>query len=96
MLRSTDEKVENIKELYKDFDSTFLSLFPTFIDEFNQGLPPGQQQNPPQGELNTILRVFALVRLGIDDGSKIAQMLNLSINTVYNYRARIRKLKNKG
>lgn len=96
MLRSTDKKVENIKELYKDFDSTFLSLFPTFIDEFNQGLPPGQQQNPPQGELNTILRVFALVRLGIDDGSKIAQMLNLSINTVYNYRARIRKLKNKG
>mgnify|MGYP003314030398 CR=1 FL=1 len=37
-------------------------------------------------KLNTELRILALMRLGIDDSSRIAQMLNYSINTIYAYR----------
>jgi len=40
--------------------------------------------------LNTELRIFALIRLGITDSSKIASFLRYSINTIYNYRTRVR------
>ena len=40
--------------------------------------------------LNTGIRIFALIRLGIDDSSKIAEFLHYSVNTIYNYRARIK------
>jgi hypothetical protein len=40
--------------------------------------------------LNTELRIFALIRLGITDSSKIASFLRYSVNTIYNYRTRVR------
>ncbi|MNR50734.1 hypothetical protein D3C85_1702980 [compost metagenome] len=46
-----------------------------------------------QGELlNTELRIFALIRLGIKDSTKIAEFLRYSVSTIYNYRS---QLKNK-
>jgi len=76
---------------YRDFDRTFLSLYPTFINDFNAMLKPEARIVPKQGDiLTTELRIFALVRLGIDASAKIAQLLHYAPNTIYNYRAQIR------
>jgi DNA-binding CsgD family transcriptional regulator len=40
--------------------------------------------------LNAELRIFALIRMGIHDTEKIARILDYSINTIYNYKARIK------
>lgn len=69
----------------------FLHLFPNFIDDFNALLLPEAQIHPKEeNRLTTDLRIFALIRLGIEDSSKIAEFLHYSVNTVYNYRARIK------
>ena len=43
-----------------------------------------------ENRLVTEIRIFALIRLGIEDSSKIAEFLHYSVNTIYNYRARIK------
>ena len=84
---------EQSKEFYEVFDNAFLNIYPTFIENVNELLQPDQQITLKDEEkLNTELRILALMRLGIDDSSRIAQMLNYSINTIYTYR---NKLKNK-
>ncbi len=84
---------EQSKEFYEVFDNAFLNIYPTFIENVNDLLLPEQQITLKDEEkLNTELRILALMRLGIDDSSRIAQMLNYSINTIYTYR---NKLKNK-
>jgi DNA-binding CsgD family transcriptional regulator len=78
-------------ELYTHFDRAFVQLFPNFITQFNDLLQPGERIVPKKGELlNTELRIFALIRLGIDDISQIADFLRYSVNTIYNYRAKIK------
>lgn len=88
-LRSTEQlKKSDIEQLYGYFDTTFLNIFPTFVDDFNALLKPENRIDHPLGKLNTTLRIFALIRLGIDDSGKIAELLHYSVNTIYNYRAR--------
>lgn len=78
-------------ELYKYFDSTFLNLFPSFVEEFNALLKPEERIIlEDDNSLSTTLRIFALIRLGIEDSSKIAEFLHYSVNTIYNYRAKIK------
>lgn len=78
---------------YNNFDNTILTLFPTFVDEFNALLLPEYAIVPNQGKLLTPeLRIFALIRLGITDSYKIAHLLHYSSSTIYNYRS---KTKNK-
>jgi hypothetical protein len=80
-----------MKDFYNMFDSAFLRLYPDFIEEFNSLLQDDRQIVPPTGEmLDTELRIFALIRLGIDDSSKIATLLRYSPNTIYNYRAKVK------
>ncbi|MDE6331753.1 MAG: hypothetical protein K2L80_04045 [Muribaculaceae bacterium] len=82
---------QELKAFYDQFDHTFLSLFPTFIDDFNALLQPGEEILPKQpGTLNTELRIYALIRLGITDSDKIAAFLRYSISTIYNYRTKAR------
>ena len=89
--KSTELKEKELDELYENFDSVFLHLFPSFIDEFNALLSPEVQVRPKEDHrLTTDLRIFALIRLGIEDSSKIAEFLHYSVNTIYNYRARIK------
>ena len=89
--KSTELKEKEIEELNQNFDSVFLHLFPRFIDDFNALLTPEVQVHPKEeNRLTTDLRIFALIRLGIDDSSKIAEFLHYSVNTIYNYRARIK------
>ena len=81
------------KEFYANFDNAFLHLYPRFVEELNELLQPEERFVLKPGELlNTELRIFAFIRLGIDDSSKIANFLHYSINTIYTYR---NKVKNK-
>ena len=81
----------NLSELYQMFDSTFLHLFPNFVDDFNAQLRPECRITlPDPGTLNTDIRIFALIRLGIEDSSRIADFLHYSVNTIYNYRAKVK------
>ncbi len=82
---------DEIKEFYKTFDEAFLSIHPGFISQFNELLKPEEAIKLSEGELlNTELRVFALIRLGVNDSSTIAKVLRYSVNTIYNYRVKIK------
>lgn len=91
VLKSTDLMDDELKAFYRNFDATFLKLFPTFVTDFNKLLiSEGQIVLKKEGQLNTELRVFALIRLGITDSVKIAQFLRYSVTTIYNYRTKTR------
>lgn len=82
---------KDFEEFYNMFDSAFLKLFPHFVDDFNALLSPGHRiVLDSQDHLNTTIRIFALIRLGIKDSSKIAEFLHCSVNTIYNYRAQVK------
>jgi hypothetical protein len=84
---------EDIYEFYKMFDQTFVNLYPDFVPKFNELLADGAAIVPKGDDILTPeLRIFALIKLGITDSSKIASLLHYSANTIYNYRA---KTKNK-
>ena len=91
MSKSTELKEKELEELYENFDTVFLHLFPNFIDGFNSLLQPDMRIHPKEeNRLTTDIRIFALIRLGFEDSSKIAEFLHYSVNTIYNYRARIK------
>lgn len=90
-LKSTDFVKDELKAFYRDFDTTFLKLFPHFVEHFNELLRPEERIYPKkEGQLTTELRIFALIRLGITDSAKIAQFLRYSVTTIYNYRTKVR------
>ena len=89
--KSTALKEKELDELYENFDSVFLHLFPNFVEDFNGLLQPEMHLKPrDDNRLPTEIRIFALIRLGFEDSSKIAEFLHYSVNTIYNYRARIK------
>ncbi|MGL4993296.1 MAG: DUF6377 domain-containing protein [Bacteroidales bacterium] len=78
-------------ELLANFDEAFLQIFPNFVQEFNKLLSSQEQIVLKRAELlNTELRIFALIRLGIEDSSQIAEFLRYSVNTIYNYRSKVK------
>lgn len=91
MLKSTTVVDNELEELYKNFDNIFLNMYPTFVKDFNSLLIKDEQVILKQHELlNTELRIFALIRLGITDSVKIAAFLRYSLSTIYNYRTKAR------
>ena len=92
-MTETDElKSNELNELFYNFDTVFLHLFPNFVNDFNALLQPEHRIHIAHGgQLTTDLRIFALIRLGIEESSRIAEFLNYSPNSIYNYRARIKK-----
>jgi hypothetical protein len=100
----TDRKFEDIhfilgsikpqkekKELLLNFDKVFLRIFPNFVTAFNALFKEEDQiKLSPDELLNTDLRVFALIRIGISENEKIAEILGYSINTIYSYKTRIK------
>ena len=89
--RSSNALNAELDELYKNFDTAFLHLFPNFVAQFNALLQEDEQIVLKRDELlNTELRIFALIRLGINDSSQIAEFLRYSVNTIYNYRAKVK------
>lgn len=90
-VKSTDFMDKELKEFYKNFDRSFLRLCPDFVNEFNNLLMDDEKITLKKDELlNTELRIFALIRLGIDNSARIAELLHYSANTIYNYRAKIK------
>lgn len=78
-------------ELLKNFDQIFLNIFPGFIDKFNSFFPEDEKIKLKDGELlNTDLRIFALIRMGIHDNEKIASILGYSVNTINTYKTKIK------
>ncbi len=88
----SDKLIESeLKEFYATFDNTFLLLYPGFVDELNQLLKEESRFQIRKGEgLNTELRIFALIKLGITDSSRIAGFLRYSAQTIYNYRSKVK------
>lgn len=91
-LRTGNYIKSELQEFYKQFDATFLSLFPDFVPQLNKMLKPECRVEDRSSEktLSTELRVMALIRLGINDSSKISQFLRRSSSTIYNYRVKMR------
>lgn len=90
-VKSHDMIDREVNELYGTFDHIFLHLFPNYIEEFNSLLREDSQIELKSDELlNTELRIFALIRLGINDTAKIASFLHYSLNTIYTYRAKVK------
>ena len=90
-LKSKDFIDDELSEFYLNFDTTFIQLFPNFVENLNDLLIPAERINLKQGQiLNLELRLYALIRLGINDSVKIASFLRCSNHTIYNYRTRNR------
>ncbi|MDR1119912.1 MAG: DUF6377 domain-containing protein [Dysgonamonadaceae bacterium] len=90
-LKSTQFIENERSDFYTNFDETFLRIYPAFVSDFNALLPEEERQVPKQAELlNTELRIFALIRLGISDSAQIAVFLHYSITTIYTYRSRLK------
>ncbi|WP_300799200.1 DUF6377 domain-containing protein [uncultured Alistipes sp.] len=82
---------EEEEALCTNFDQAFLELYPDFVEKFNQLLAPQSRYVLEEGHLNTELRIFALIRLGISDVPQIANFLHCSPQTIYNYKSKIKK-----
>ena len=88
---TTENQQATLNDFYNLFDTTFLHLYPTFVEEFNALLEEEARIVPRKGELlTTELRIYALIRLGITDSTKISTFLRYSMSTIYNYRSKIR------
>lgn len=90
-LKSSKYSDDVLKEFYKNFDLAFLNIYPDFVNDFNSLMQDDAKEYPKEsGRLTTELRIFALIRLGISDSSKIADFLRYSITTIYTYRSKMR------
>ena len=91
MLNSADKTGKELNQLLARFDDIFLGLYPTFIEEFNALLnEEGKIKVTRNERMNTPLRIFALLRLGIEKTADVSKILHCSANTVYNYRAQLK------
>ncbi len=82
---------EQSKEFYSVFDDAFLHIYPSFVEKVNELLRPEERIVLAEGELlNSDLRILAFMRLGIEDATRVAQILNYSVNTIYAYRNKLR------
>ncbi|NII25196.1 tetratricopeptide repeat protein [Pseudoflavitalea sp. X16] len=91
LLANTINIKKEKEELLSNFDRIFLKLFPHFIEEFNALFAPENKIQLKENELlNTDLRIFALIRMGIHDSEKIARILEYSVNTINTYKTRIK------
>ncbi len=90
-LKSNDMHESELQEQYIMFDKIFLDLYPTFVEDFNALLEPENRITLKPGELmNTELRIYALMRVGFVDSTKISYFLRCSMSTIYTYRTKSR------
>ena len=90
LVNNTNLKKEK-EELLQNFDRIFLKLFPDFIQGFNALFKEEDRIQLKDHELlNTDLRIFALIRMGIHENEKIARILEYSVNTINTYKTKIK------
>lgn len=85
----------NVKQeresFFSDFDGAFLRLFPNFIEEYNSLFLVEDQINISESaDLPAEVRIFVLMRLGVTDNERISKFLDLSINTIYAYKTKVK------
>ena len=91
-LKSNAAINEGIRLFHQNFDTAFLNIYPNFIDEVNKLMLEENRFEKPDDakKLSTELRVLALIRLGITDNQRIADILRSSITTIYTYRSKMK------
>ena len=90
-LKNSGPIYETTRLFYDNFDTAFLNIYPDFIIEVNKLMTPDNQfVTEGSQKLTTELRILALIRLGISDNQKIADILRSSITTVYTYRSKLK------
>lgn len=93
--KAVEEPVLNeneLHDLYQAFDKAYLDIHPDFIGLINELLAKNGQFNPKDDYLlSPELRVAALMSLGITDNNEIADFLHYTVQTIYNYRFKLRK-----
>lgn len=91
LLKGSELADEQHRMFYATFDSAFLQTYPNFVQEVNSLLMEDKQIEPqPPDTLSTELRIAALACLGVEDSTKVARFLGLSLTTVYTYRNKLR------
>lgn len=91
--RLKSDNVDNTetKLFYEEFDSTFLAMFPDFIEEINAYMrEPFTSLHP--SALTPEQRIMALMKFGHSSTADISSMLQYTQQTVYNYRSSIRNM----
>lgn len=79
------------QRIYAAFDTAFFKLFPNFMDEFNLLFPPDCGfALDDSGAMPMEVRIFAMMRLGIDNSAEVAEYLNISVNTIYVYKTKVK------
>ncbi len=91
-LKSNSSINGGIRMFHQNFDTAFLNIYPNFVSEVNQLMTEGNSfdVDDDANKLTTELRVLALIRLGIQDNQKIADILRSSITTIYTYRSKLK------
>lgn len=91
-LTKSKQLVDNELQLFYDnFDQSFLHIYPNFVASVNNLLFEEERLTPKgKNNLNTELRILALMRLGIISSSKISKILRYSVNTIYNYKVKLK------
>lgn len=91
LTKSPELSYQEVRELWATFDNIFLNIYPAFVEDFNTLLKPEEQiELKKPGHLTNELRIYALVRLGMNDSQRIARFLHCSVQTVYNTRQKTR------
>ena len=92
MLMSRQSTLNAEREnMYEAFDGTFLKIFPTFVERFNELFEEKDRKLPADDHsLTSEMRIFALIRLGINDSERIAKFLDYSVHTVNTYKTRVK------
>lgn len=76
------------EEMFTMFDKIFIKIFPDFVNRYNQLFNEEYHFVPkPDGALSPEIRIFALIRLGINKNESIARFLDFSLSTVKNYKS---------
>lgn len=89
MFKESDLRKER-ENMYTSFDETFLKLFPTFVNAYNELFQPEDRVRIENKSLTPEMRIFALIRLGILESERIANFLNYSVNTINTYKTKVK------
>ena len=90
LVRTSHPHSDELDAVLEQFDKTFLSLYPTFVDDLNALLDPAHRYPREAPSLCTEQRILALLRLGMTDIGQIANFLHYSTQTIYNYKHRVK------
>lgn len=91
LLRAPSFADSEYENFYRRFDRAFLGIYPDFVKGINTLMKPECAFVTQDGELSTQLRILALIRLGITERTRIAQILHVSVTTVYTYLSRTQR-----